>query len=84
MAEIVNDSNLEAVSGGASANDMYYTVKSGDNLTRIANMYGTNWRTLFALNEKLIVDTAKAHGVVVKKYDEYANHIYAGMVLRVR
>ncbi len=84
MAEIVKDSNLEGVAGGASSNDMYYTVKAGDNLTRIANAYGTTWRVLFALNEQTIVEAAKRHGVVVKKYDEYANYIFPGTVLRVR
>ena len=84
MAEVLNDSKLEEVSGGASNSDMFYTVKAGDNLTRIAKTYGTTWRVLFTLNEETIVSTAKRHGVVVVKYDDYANYLYAGEVLRVR
>ena len=84
MAEILNDSNLEQVSGGANSGDALYTVKSGDNLTRIAKTYGTTWRVLFALNEETIVNTAKAHGVKLTKYDDYANFLFPGEVLRLR
>ena len=84
MAEILNDSNLEQVSGGANSGDAFYTVKPGDNLTRIAKTYGTTWRVLFALNEETIVNTAKARGVKVTKYDDYANFLFPGEVLRLR
>ncbi len=84
MADLVNDSNLEAVSGGASSKPSTYTVKAGDTLSGIAQKYGTTWRALFALNEQNIVSTAQRHGVQEARYDDYANHIYAGQVLRLR
>ncbi|MBR6114713.1 MAG: LysM peptidoglycan-binding domain-containing protein [Oscillospiraceae bacterium] len=83
MAEIINDSALEGVAGGASKKSNTYTVKAGDTLTSIAKANGTTWRLLFTLNEETIVSTAKRHGIEVKNYDDYANYIYAGEVLRL-
>ena len=83
MAEIISDSNLENVAGGAGSKSQFYTVKKGDNLVNIARAHGTTWRVLFNLNEETIVTTAKLHGVQVKKYVEYANFIYPGEVLRL-
>ncbi len=83
MADILKDSELNNVAGGA-ASASTYTVKKGDTLTSIAHKHGTTWRLLFALNEDLIVGTCKARGIEVKKYEDYANFIFPGQVLRLR
>ena len=84
MAEILKDSELAGVAGGASKNANTSTVKTGDTLGSIAHAHDTTWRLLFALNEATIVNTAKAHGVEVKEHDKYADFIYPGEVLRLR
>ena len=38
------------VNGSASAGSVYYTVRSGDNLSAIASRYGTSYQSIAALN----------------------------------
>ena len=84
MAEILKDSELAGVAGGASKNVDTYTVKRGDTLLSIARAHDTTWRFLFALNEETIVNTAMAHGITKENREDYADFIYAGEVLRLR
>lgn len=38
----------------ANSNPLMYTIKKGDNLTRIANKYNTTWKKIYELNKDLI------------------------------
>jgi endo-1,4-beta-xylanase len=46
----VNFGTLELVEGNANGNAKTYTVVAGDNLTKIAKVYGTTWQKLQQLN----------------------------------
>ena|SRR3982750_3189300 len=45
----------EAAGGGANT----YTVEAGDNLSKIASKYGTNWKAIFDANRDQIKDPDK-------------------------
>ena len=45
---LLNDKDIEK--------SIYYTVKKGDNLSKIARKYHTNWQTIYEKNRKIIGD----------------------------
>ncbi len=49
---------------------MYYTIQSGDNLSKIASTYKTTWQEIYNLNKEIIGDNP--------------NLIYEGMQLKIR
>lgn len=59
---------------------IYYIVKKGDNLSKIANLYKTTWRDLYNKNKTLIDSQAKKHGVK----SNFFNHIYIGQKLLIK
>ena len=59
---------------------IYYIVKKGDNLSKIAKKYNTNWKTIYNLNKALIDSDAKKHGIKSNFY----NHIYIGQKLKIK
>jgi len=63
----------------STSSEVTYTVKKGDNLTKIAKKYNTTWQKLYNKNKSTIDNDAKSHGV--KK--NYYNFIYAGQVLKI-
>ena len=62
------DNELENVAGGATIQDDFYIVKSGDTLSAIASRYHTSVAHLLALNPRI----------------KNANLIYAGEAIRIR
>ena len=61
------DSELENVTGGATSQEKFYTVKEGDSLSRIADRYNTSVVKLILLNPKI----------------KNPNLIYPGDVIRI-
>ena len=59
---------------------IYYVVKKGDNLSKIAKLYNTTWKSLYEKNKNLIDTEAKKHGVK----DKFYNHIYIGERLLIK
>lgn len=59
---------------------IYYVVKKGDNLNKIAKMFKTTWKDLYNKNKELIDSTAKKHGVK----DKFYNYIYIGEKLLIK
>jgi lysozyme len=55
----LNDSQLDAVTGGASGPYFVYTVVSGDTLSGIALRFNTTVKTLVALNNISNADKIK-------------------------
>lgn len=61
----------------STSSTKYYTVKPGDNLSKIAKRYtgnANNWRALYNLNKSAIDASAKRRG----KRSPYYNHIISG------
>lgn len=50
--------NIEVAGGGG---DIYYTVQSGDSLSKIARHYGINWQDIFEANRDQIKDPDLIH-----------------------
>lgn len=46
----LNDTEVEQVAGGANSKYVYYKVKAGDTLTKIAHHYHTTIDTIMSLN----------------------------------
>lgn len=59
---------------------IYYIVKKGDNLSKIAKIYKTTWKDLYNKNKTLIDTEAKKHGIKSNFY----NHIYIGEKLLIK
>ena len=51
--KMMNEIELENVTGGAAYGDNYYTVKQGDTLSAIAVKHHTTVNNLLALNPKI-------------------------------
>ncbi len=50
----MNESDIQKYDGGSSSSQTTYTVKSGDNLSRIAQKYGTTWQKIYNDNKDVI------------------------------
>lgn len=59
---------------------IYYIVKKGDNLSKIAKKYGTTWKDIYNKNKTLIDNQAKKHGVK----SNFFNYIYIGQKLLIK
>ena len=84
MSEL-NLNDLEHVSGGASAEGARrtYIVQPGDTLSEIAAKYGTTTKKLSLLNADILIASAEERGIKISDPSEYADHIYAGQILRL-
>lgn len=47
---IISEKDIESISGGAGSKIRWYTVKSGDTLESIAQLYGTTAQYLMTIN----------------------------------
>ncbi|MBR3248094.1 MAG: LysM peptidoglycan-binding domain-containing protein [Clostridiales bacterium] len=80
MTEI-NENELNNVTGGANNNiPDTHTVKAGECLSTIAQLYHMTWQKLYDLNKEMIIADAKKHGVK----DHFENYIYPGQVLKLK
>lgn len=86
MAEALAESGLsnrvvlERTADGPYQN---YTVQEGDSVHTIAEEYGLSTKDLCILNQTVIIETAKAHGLEFDEVTEYAKYLYPGEVLLV-
>ena len=60
-----------------------YTVQEGDSIHSIAEAHGLSTKDLCILNQTVIIETAKAHGLEFDEVTEYAKYLYPGEVLLV-
>ena len=60
-----------------------YTVQEGDSVHSIAQEYGISTKDLVILNQVVILETAKSHGLEYDDVTEYAKHLYPGEKLLV-
>ena len=83
-----------ALSGSGSSNQVLldkaaegpytsYTVQAGDSIHSIAEEYGISTKDLAILNQIVILETAKSHGLEFDDVTEYTKHLYPGEKLLV-
>ena len=60
-----------------------YTVKAGDSIHSIASEHGISTKDLAILNQAVIMETAKSHGLEFEDVTEYTKHLYPGEILLV-
>ena len=80
---ILNDNQLENVSGGTSGEPAVYIIQEGDTLSSIAERYGTTSRNLLVMNAEVIKAAAEKHGIVFESLEMYENCIYPGTIITV-
>ena len=61
-----------------------YAVQSGDSMHSIARKYGLSTKDLVILNQIVIEETARAHGLEFDDVTEYAKYLYPGEELLIR
>lgn len=85
-AEALSDSGLSpqaVLSRTADGPYVSYTVKEGDSIHSIAEEHGISTKELCILNQIVIIETAKAHGLELTDVTEYAKYLYPGEELVV-
>ena len=71
MAEILNDEQMNVVSGGQSVPCIKYTVKWGDCLSVLAQRYGTTVSAIMAVNPAITnPDKIYANQVIYIPYNK--------------
>lgn len=68
--EIIRNANLNHLNDSKNNNDIYYIVKDGDNLSKIASKYNTTWQSIYELNKEQIGNNP--------------NLIHTGLKLRIK
>ena len=69
MAEIINENELEEVSGGAYSGPCFrYQIQPGDTLSGIAVRYGTTVSTLVAINNIANPNYIRAYDYLLVPY----------------
>ena len=75
-----NEVVLERVADGPYVT---YTVQEGDSIHSIAKAHGISTKDLVILNQVVIMETAKSHGLEFEDVTKYAEHLYPGEELLV-
>lgn len=86
FAESLSDSGLShQVVLDKAVNGPYvrYIVQEGDSIHSIAKEHGISTKQLAILNQVVITETAKAHGLVFDDAAEYAKYLFPGEELLV-
>ena len=86
FAETLADSGISnQVVLGKTADGPYvsYIVQEGDSIHSIAKAHGISAKDLVILNQIVIMDTAKSHGLEFDDATEYAKYLYPGEELLI-
>ena len=86
IAEALADSGLSnqaVLSRTVNGPYVSYTVQEGDSIHSIAEEHGISTKDLCILNQIVIIETAKAHGLEFDDVTEYAGYLYPGEELLV-
>ena len=86
FAEALSDSGIsDQVVLDRTAEGPYtsYSVKDGDSIHSIAEEYGISTKDLAILNQIVIMETAKSHGLEFDDVTEYVKYLYPGEILLV-